>query len=596
MAQSPLTENSYLPTCSILSNGSEIQGVYYNQLVNLRITQEINRISEAELVFRDGDASTQQFTITDSTSFIPGSKITIQLGYESLNTTVFIGLVVKVSVSTDDIDGPRLKVLCKDEALKMTVTRKNAIFQNSTDSEVVTQIIGSWGLSSKIESTSVTNKELVQYYASDWDFVITRAEVNGMIIFTNNGILTMAKPVVSSTADLMVTYGTDLISFDCEMDSTTQLSGVSGNAWDPASQMLISAEAKSPTVNTQGNLSSDKLASVLDAGTSNINSGATVEQAAIQQWADATLLKSSLSKFKGTVTFQGSSLAQTNATLSLNGLGSRFNGNAYITGIVHTFDSDGWLTEATIGMPDEWHYENPYNSGPIASGLLPGVLGLQVGLVRKIDQDPDNQFRIQVEIPILGTSGKTVWARIASFYAGNSIGAYFMPEINDEVVLGFMNDDPRYPIIIGSLYSSSIPMPETPDSTNSIKTIITSSKMQVKFDETNKIISILTPGGNSIVLSDENSSILLTDMQSNTIKMDSSGITLNSNSDITLNATNQISISGLNISIDAKTSLSESGMNVSISGDTSTSISGSAECSVSSTGQMTINGAMVMIN
>jgi len=233
---------------------------------------------------------------------------------------------------------------------------------------------------------------------------------------------------------------------------------------------------------------------------------------------------------------------------------------------------------------------------PAAAGLIPGIRGLHTGIVKKTYEDPDNEFRVQVEIPILGVERKMVWARLATFYTGNTFGAYFMPEVDDEVILGFMNDDPRFPIILGSVFSSSIPAPETPDEQNTIKTLITSSKLQLKFDDENKIITLITPGGNSIVISDQYEGISITDQNSNKIEMNSSGINLESGSDITLKATNSVNIKGSSIFLEGSESINSTGGMVSIAGKISTSIKGDAECSVSSSGEMSIKGAMVMVN
>ena len=88
---------------------------------------------------------------------------------------------------------------------------------------------------------------------------------------------------------------------------------------------------------------------------------------------------------------------------------------------------------------------------PGASGLLPPIAGLQTGIVKQVAKDPGGQFRVALELPLLQMPGQLVWARLASFYASNKIGEVFYPEVGDEVVAGFMNQDPRYPVILGSL-------------------------------------------------------------------------------------------------------------------------------------------------
>ena len=59
---------------------------------------------------------------------------------------------------------------------------------------------------------------------------------------------------------------------------------------------------------------------------------------------------------------------------------------------------------------------------PLTSGFVPGVNGLQAGVVKKLDADPEGQYKIQVSVPVLQAETDGVWARLASFYGSNGIG------------------------------------------------------------------------------------------------------------------------------------------------------------------------------
>lgn len=592
MPNSPLLQDTNLVSFRILSNDTEIPSTY--QVMAIRIAQHINRISEAEITLIDGDAASQEFSVTDSKVFVPGVKIEIKLGYQSNHTTVFRGIVVKQAIKIDE-DGSRLQVLCKDTCLKLTTHRENTIFTNSTDSDAMGTLVDASGLSKDITATTVTHEKIVEYYTTDWDFIISRAESNGMIVITDNGTLVVAKPNVSATPELKVQYGYDILEFDVEVDATHQYLSTQGNAWDLTNQSVINASGSEPTLNNQGTISGKQLANVLGAE-AQLNTSAAITQADIQTWADATLLKSRLSMFKGTVTFQGSAKAKVNSTIEINGVSDRLSGNAFISGVTHTLEDGRWITEVEIGLSPEWFVEKHTVSAPDASGLLPGIKGLQTGIVKKIESDPNNEFRVQVDIPMLGDGSDMVWARLSTFYNGNGIGAFFMPEIGNEVILGFMNDDPRFPIILGSVYSSSIPTPEVPDEKNTIKTIITQSKLQLKFDDENKVITLLTPGGNTIVISDEDKGVVIKDENGNIFEMNDKGVTINSASSLTLKASDDVTIEGTTVSISGSQSVSTSGGSVSISGDQGTTVTGGAQCEVSSDGQMNVKGAMVMIN
>jgi Rhs element Vgr protein len=518
------------------------------------------------------------------------------MGYQSKNGSVFKGVVVKQTIKIDESEGSRLIVTCKDKALKLTINRKNAIFEDSTDSDIISSVVSDAGLSADAASTSVQHKEVVQYYATDWDFILSRAEVNGMVVITDSGKLVLAKPGVSEGPELQLQFGYDIIEFDGEIDATYQYSEVNGTSWDFSGQDMITASSSEPSVNEQGDITGSTLAEALSPGTTTLMTNAPLTSDEAKAWANAALLKSRLSRFRGNVTFQGSSKAVVNSTIKLMGLSARFNGNAFISGVSHTLAQGRWITTTELGLSPKWFGDDASVSAPPASGLLPGVKGLQTGIVKKINEDPDNEFRVQVEIPMLNADNKLVWARHTTMHASKNFGAFFMPEVNDEVVLGFTNEDPRYPVILGSTYSSANPPSETPDETNSVKSFLSSSQLLLKFDEENKVISVITPGGNSIVVSDEDLGITLEDQNGNTAQLNDGGISLDSASSISITAAESVSISGSDVELTGSQSVSVSGASISISGDQSVSVEGGTQCEVSSGGQTNVSGSMVNIN
>ncbi len=593
MATSPLTNDIDLVSFTILAGGNSIPTAY--DVLSIRTEIKVNKIATAEIVLLDGNAGTQTFDIAGADTFKPGTDIEIKLGYHSKDKTVFKGVVIKEAIQVSE-GSSKLVITCSDKALAMTIGKKNALFANKTDSAIIESIIGNYSVEKDVTSTSGELKEVIQFYATDWDFINTRAEVNGMVVVTDNGKVVVAKPGTSDSAALKVHYGYDMLEFDGELDATNQYSGVSGNAWDISNQALINSTASEPSINSQGDLSGSTLAGVLSAGTNTLDTSAPIAQDSLKAWVDATLLKSRLSMFKGTVGFQGNADAKVNSTIELDGLSSRFNGTAYVSGVTHAVEDGTWITEVEIGLSNLWFADENNISYPKSSGLLPGVSGLQTGTVKKIYEDPENQFRVQVDIPILGDNGDGVWARLATFYTGSGVGAFFMPELNDEVILGFMNDDPRYPIILGSVYSSSIAPPETPNENNTIKTIVTKEKLTVQFDDENKVITINTPGGNKITLSDQDKGITILDQNGNKATFNDSGIDIESKSSLTLKAQEKVTIQGSQIEISGQEKVSATGGQITITGNESVTVSGSGECTLSSDGETSVKGSMVMIN
>ena len=594
MADSPITDDVGVLSYEVTSEGQKIKDAY--QVKSIRVVKDINKIPTATLILFDGNPSDQKFTISDSEDLIPGKEVEIKAGYKSTTESIFKGIVVKHGISISDHGAPQLELEIKDKAIKMTVGRKNAYYKEKKDSDIISSLISGAGLTADSEATTVEHPMLVQHYSSDWDFMMTRADINGKIVIVDDGKVTVAKPKASESAVLTVTYGTDLLSFNGEMNAKTQLSNTTSTAWDMSNQAIVQNTGANPSVNSQGNITSSKLADVLSISDYGLQSTGGIDSDSLKVWSDAQLLKSWMNKITGTASFQGSAKAIPGCIIEFKGVGDRFNGSAFISGVEHNITDGDWVTKVKMGLSDEWYSETPDIVAPITSGLVPGINGLMIGKVKQLDSDPDNEFRILVTIPMMQDDSNGVWARLSNFYATDSAGIFFVPEVGDEVILGFMNDDPRFPIILGSVYSSKLAPAETPDEENTIKSILTKSKLLLKFDDEKKRITVATPAGNTMMFNDDESNITITDQNDNKIEMNSSGISMDSPGSITIKATQEVSIQAATVSIKGDQSVDASGGSMSISGEMSTSIKGGAECSVASDGNLTAKGLMVMIN
>jgi Rhs element Vgr protein len=544
-APSPVQQANGNVAIAITTNGTALDTAI--QVVCIEVWTGVNKLPRARLVISDGSPSTQDFPIADGSALIPGATITIALGYGSSTSTIFSGVIHRQGLEVS-VNGPsRLVVEATDKAMAMTLARANAVFQNMTDSAVCQKLIQASGLTAKVTSTSTTHESLVQYYATNWDMMILRAQASGMVATVNDGTVTVAPPDTSKSPVLSLTYGESIMDIRTAMDASTQLSAsaIQSYAWDPSTQALAQSGSASASVSTPGNISSSTLAQVFNVSPYLQQSSGALVVDELTQWSSAELMKSQLAKIRGEVRFQGSALAVPGCMVALAGLGDRFNGNAYVSGVYHRLQDGLWRTTAELGLSPNWFAETAANvAAPGASGQLPPANNLLSGTVQKIVQDPDNEYRVLVTIPLLqAQSGVGVWARFGSFYASNGVGCAFFPEIGDEVMVAFLSGDPRYPVVMGSLYSAKNPPPNPPADPNNIKAIWSKSKMHIDFIEDKKIVQIVTPANQTVVVNDDQKSITLTDANGNSVTLGSSGIVVDSASDVQIKAKGSITLS-----------------------------------------------------
>lgn len=592
-----LTDAADVITCKVLVDGSQIPDTYL--IRQIQVHKEVNRIPIARIVLLDGSSSEETFAISESASFLPGNEVEIQLGYLDELTTIFKGVVVKHGIRVRGSGNSSLVVSCMDKAVLLTLGRKSTLFLKKKDSEVIDQIITDQGLESDVKATTLQHEEIVRYYSTDWDFIVSRAEANGQIVIVDDGKLSVAPPKVSGSAVLTIRHGDALRDLDAEIDARTQPPSVKSAAWDFTSQATAAGDSSEPSVNAQGNLSGEDLASALGVATDELKSSAPLDQDELKDWANARLLKSRLARIRGTVSFQGNATPKPGQIVELAGLGARFNGKAFVSAVDHTVEGGQWTTVVGFGLSPRWFSEEHSDiEAPSAAGLMPGIGGLHLATVKQIQEDPDGQTRILVNVPLLDSDGGDgIWARFSSPYATQDAGIYFMPEVGDEVVLGFVNGDPRFPVVLGSLYSSTRNPPYTPDADNTNKAIVTKGKVKIVVDDVKKVVWIETPGGHKFTLDDDATTVTLVDSNNNKLEMASGGITLNSASDITIKAGGAIKIEA-STGLDAKagTDLNLEGLNANLKASAALSAQGQASAELKASGQVSVKGAMVAIN
>ncbi len=586
-------------TFSIKTQGNAIPDAMDVQ--SIEVEKGVNRISVAKIVVIDGNPATETFEASSSSTFVPGNTITIEAGYDSKNEVIFKGIITKQSIRVHGAEGAVLVVECRDEAVKMIVGRKSVTYAKKKDSDIMSTIIGNYsGLTANVSATTTEWPEQVQYYATDWDFILARAETNGMIVTTLNGKVSVFPPDNDTTSVLEIAYGNNLLEFNASLDSVTQLGSAKGTSWDFTQQKTASGDASSSYAGP-GNLSSKKLSEVVGLSNYELQTTAPIQASDLTTWSKAALVKSAYSKIQGEVMFQGSNLVDPGKYITLAGLGDRFNGDHIISNVHHVVGNGNWTTEVSFGLSPVWFTEEPDVMAPPASGLLPGAQGLFNATVKKMYEDPDSQYRVLVDIPLFDPNGEGVWARLTNFYSTSGAGAFFMPEVGDEVVVGFLNEDPRYPIILGSMYSSTNNKPFDgldPNEKNTTKAIVSKSGINIEFDDEKKILTLETPSKNTAIFSDDEKQITIKDQNNNSIVMSESGITIKSDKDITVQASQNLTLKG-----DTGVTIESSGGDVQIKGlniketaQMEYSAEGSMTASLQGGAQTTIKGAMVMIN
>lgn len=567
-----------LVTSKILVDGEVVPSTV--QVLNMVVEKELNRVPTAILFLRDGDPAAQDFPLSNQNLFLPGKEIEIKAGYHSDEETIFRGIVIKHNLKIRN-NQSLLIIECKDKAVKLTVGRKSNYFSDSSDSEILENIIDRYGLEKEVEPTSLQHKKMVQYNVTDWDFCMTRAQANGMVVAVDNGKLFVKRPGADQEEVATVAYGATLLDFDAEIDARHQFSKVTSYSWNAGQQELLEIEADNPSLRLGGNIPDDDLSSVMGLENLELKNGGAAPDVELQAWADAKLLFNRLAKIRGKVKFQGIPQVKPDTVIQLQGVGDRMNGKVYVSAVRHQITEGNWIVDAQFGMNPKWFSETADMNDVAAAGLVAAVNGLQIGIVTQLESDPDGEDRILIKLPVVNNNEQGIWARVSTLDAGSKRGSFFRPEIDDEVIVGFINANPNDAIVLGMMNSSAKPAPMAATDDNHEKGFVTRSEMKLIFNDDVKSVVLETPAGKKITIDEGAGVIQIEDENSNKITLDSGGMVLESASDISVKATGDLTLEGANVTIKASAQFKAEG---------------SAGSEVSSGATTTIKGSMVQIN
>jgi len=606
------SESMDIVTYNIMVKGSQIPKKH--EVLSITTDSGINKIPSATIVINDGEVSEQTFEVSNSELYSPGNTIEIQLGYKKNNkvenVTVFKGIIVRNSHKINN-HCSELTIDCKHPAEVMTLTKVSKIpDEKQADSEMISDIlekhkkqIGQF----EVQASQLKHAQVAQVNTTDWDFIMSRLDIGGLICTFPDSKLTVVPiptqksqvtannnngaPGETPATDFTLTYGRNILEFDGELDPRVESSMVRVETWNFKKQEIEIAESADEDCGKeigeenkerQAEANSDKKAAEEFDYTWTIASPALIEGDVAKSIARTKKLRQCLSKIKGTVKYIGTTKLLPASFVKIEGMGKKFDGKAFATNIQHEYADGCWITTATLGW-DEKLFTEQTNPGHANSptGQVSTVQGLHVGKVSNIE-DKDGEYRVRVKLPMVDKASEGVYARVATLDAGKDRGTFFRPEQDDEVVVGFMSDDPANPVILGCMHSSNLKSPLEPDKGNHKKGYVSRSAIKLLFDDDRKSLTIETPGKRVLQFDDKDEVMIMKDDFGNKIIMDKDGITIESAGDIVMKANKEIKAT-------AQTQLG-------LKGNSGAKLEGSGPVTVQSSANTIIKGSMVMIN
>ena len=354
MSALPITRPTNVVTFTLKVNGTALPRTVPVQ--SIEVVSQANRVPYARLRVGDGNPASGDFASSSGERFVPGNKISILAGYHGETEAIFGGVILTQRLVARE-GATWLELECRDPVFVMTLVRRNRYYEDASDSSVASTLLSEYqgkGVSAgDIVPSDVKHPQLLQYQASDWDFMIGRLEAAGQVCFADAGKVRTVRPALTAAPAADIAFGFTVLELDAEIDARTQTGEVRAVAWDPAAQALQEATAADPGWSGNGNLSTGELSGASGRKEDVIWHGGTLATDELQEWADSTMLRARLAAARGRVRFQGLTAVKPGAVLQLSRFSERFNGKVYVTGVRHEISGGNWTTDAEFGLPRE---------------------------------------------------------------------------------------------------------------------------------------------------------------------------------------------------------------------------------------------------
>lgn len=583
-------------------DGQVLSSTY--EVFKIETFKEINRLSRARVQILGGDYTKNTFDESESALFNAGNEIEIQFSYDQKPAVVFEGIILKHSISISEgymrrKTKSKMVIECIDKAVLLKNSFTDTVYTEKTDDQIINNLINKVsGLTSSVESTTYEHPVLPKYNIDDWSFILERAKYNGLLVLNSNNKVTVKDPSVGEiTPEVTITNGGGTLSFEAHLDSNNQYDKIQLEGRDSFSEEVFTKSGADPNEVVTNTKNNAKIISKKSSPSElNVNLPYDVDANELKVLADALTKVSRLQRVSGRTKFKGVLEIDLDTVVALSGFGNRFDGNVYVSAVSHQIEEGRIFTDIEFGLKEDFF--TPKNIFD-RNQLVNSITGLHLGKVLQIHNDPNNQYRIKVELPILNDLGNGIWAKLTQPYTGGGNGGtFFIPEVGAQVVVSFVGNDSRHPVVLGCLYNDSMKPYQSIEEENNFKAFVTKNDLKIQFDEGEKEIMISTPGGNEITLNDENSEITIKDSSNNQIKASSSGIDLKSSGKLNIDASDGISISsGGNITVDAKiNNLSLKGNNISSNATSKFAVDAVSAMNLSSSGIAEIKGSIIKIN
>jgi phage protein D/phage baseplate assembly protein gpV len=452
-------EERRLAQVALTVNGKPLPAESYDVLTSIWV-EESAQLPDA-FVVRFADPN---FELFDRMEFTFGSKLDIAFSGEGSLTTVTHGEVTAVSVEQGPTGLHELVLQGMDATHRLAKSLKTRSFQQVTDADIASQIAGEYSLTCDVDPTGEIYEYVLQSNLSDYAFLKQRADRIGFDMWIAEGSFHFKPSPASAAAVPVLRWGENLRKFKVRFSAAERCDEVTVRGWDPVAKRTVLGRATEGDTGT-GVAVAKELADAARSAFGRVSrfSGhyPVATQREAENMARSLLLKCSGDEVIARGEAQGDPLIAAGATVTVENMGQRLSGTYRVTSVEHLYGTTTeYLTRFVCGGKEPGRLaELLTGAGSGGSVKGNGWGSLVVGIVTN-SQDPDKLGRVRVKYPTLNDSDESAWAKVVAPGAGAKRGLECLPEVGDEVLVGFEHDDVRRPVVFGGLWNTNDAPPD----------------------------------------------------------------------------------------------------------------------------------------
>ena len=497
------------------------------------LEQKTNAHDTFSIIVPDDALDTYEGFVMENSKKLLGKKISLSYWQYGSENQVFSGIVTGLKNRKESGYG-KLVITGHSPSILLENGRADRSFEQLSLSQIVKEIGVNYPQEGKIhaEEQELNVRRVLPYTVqsqeSDFNFIQRLATRYGEYFYYNGKELIFgnkAEPV------LELSEGRELIELEFELGLRAQ--GFSGFAYDAEKGESIQHNAQEVQTEWKENalqaVAVQASKQLFGNVPKSVFSGSEKSQELEEMLLKEKENRESLIWVRGR---SRDSRLKNGSRAKLTDINGRAMETYRIVEIRHYYNGDEYYNKF-VGVSDVLH--PPYQD----SGAFPKSQEQMGRVVENADPLGLGRVRVQMMWQEAG-SEKTPWIRLLQPHSGSGKGFYFVPEIGEEVLVGFQGGNAEKPYVIGTQYNGK--------------------EKSGYADKENSIKAVHTRSGTKIILNDSEGSILIEDPSGNTYHMDGQG-------NIKVSAPKNISFTaGQNINISARQNITTTaGMNISAS-------------------------------